>query len=71
MAGSLVDNRAYFALYPGGTSSLKQTPVPLAAYSSRTVYTCIIFKLHTIFENKREKKVEKIFESLVNKKKIA
>ena len=38
--GSLVDNRAYFALYPGGTSSLKQTPVPLAAYSSRTVYVC-------------------------------
>ena len=30
-------NRAYLALYPGGTSSLKQTTAPLAAYSSRTV----------------------------------
>ena len=36
--------RAYFALNPGGTSSLEQTPVPLAAYSSRTVYKCD--KLH-------------------------
>ena len=36
--GSLVDNRAYFVLNPGGTSSLEQTTVPLAAYSSRTVY---------------------------------
>ena len=36
--GSLVDNRAYFTLYPGGTSNLEQTPAPLAAYSSRTVY---------------------------------
>ena len=35
--GSLVDSRAYFALNPGGTSSLEQTLVPLAAYSSRTV----------------------------------
>ena len=43
--GSLVDNRAYlsyFALCPGGTSSLEQTPVPLAAHSSRTV--CISTK---------------------------
>ena len=31
-------HKAYFALYTGGTSSLEQTPVPLAAYSSRTVY---------------------------------
>ena len=31
-------NRAYFALYPGGTSSLEQTTVPLAAYSLKTVY---------------------------------
>ena len=38
MVWSLVDNRACFAFYPGGTSSLKRTPVPLAAYSSRTVY---------------------------------
>ena len=33
-----MDSRAYFALKPGGTSSLKQTLVPLAAYSSRTIY---------------------------------
>ena len=39
--GSLVDNRAYFALYPGGTSSLEQTTVPLAANSLRTVYKCV------------------------------
>ena len=42
--GSLVENRAYFASYPGGTSSLKQTPVSLAAYSSRTVYIYISSK---------------------------
>ena len=47
--GSLVDNRAYFALNPGGTSCLKQTLVPLAAYSSRTAY--IFFMLATnVFE---------------------
>ena len=38
--GSLVDNRAYFALYLGGTSSLEQTTVPIAANSSRTVCIC-------------------------------
>ena len=43
MVGSLVDNRAYFALNPGGTSCLKQTIVPLAAYSSRTVYAFVNF----------------------------
>ena len=31
-------NRAYFNLQPGGNSSLKQTPVPLATYSLRTIY---------------------------------
>ena len=36
-----MDNRAYFALYPGGTSSLEQTSVPLAAYTLRTVYLSI------------------------------
>ena len=35
-----MDNRAYFALYPGGTSSLEQITVPLAANSSRTVCIC-------------------------------
>ena len=34
-------NQAYFALYLGGTSSLEHTPVPLAAYSLRTVYLCL------------------------------
>ena len=42
---SLVDNRAHFALYPGGTSSLKQTLVPLAEYSLRTVYICHLFTI--------------------------
>ena len=39
-----MDNRAYFALYPGGTSSLEQTTVPLAAHSSRTINTYTLNK---------------------------
>ena len=39
-------SRAYFALYPGGTSSLEQTTVPQAAHSSRTVYICYSYCMY-------------------------
>ena len=55
--GSLVDNRAYFALYPGGTFSLKQTPVPLAAYSSRTVYISSFYDWDQIFNFDKNDKI--------------
>ena len=38
--GSLVITRAYPTLYLGGTPSQKTNTIPLAVYSSRTIYRC-------------------------------